>query len=86
MAIGMKMGRTDPKDREGLLNAYDKCQQFWDLFEKEFGSRDCYGLIGFHLDNPEENKQWLATGGREKCLAIVGKTAQMLCEFIKGGK
>jgi len=82
MAIGMKIGRTDPKDREGLLKVYDKCQQFWEQFEKEFGSRDCYGLIGLHLDDPEENKKWLTTGGREKCTGIVEKTAQILCEFL----
>ncbi len=82
MAIGMKMGRTDPKDRETLLKVYDKCQKFWDQFEKEFGSRDCYALTGYHLDNPEENKQWLATGGKEKCMEIVRKTAQMLCNYL----
>jgi C_GCAxxG_C_C family probable redox protein len=84
MAIGMKMGRTDPKDRKTLLEVYDKCQQFWEKFEKEFGSRNCYDLIGLHLDDPEENKKWAETGGREKCTAIVEKTAGMLCEFIKG--
>jgi len=83
MAIGMKMGRNDPKDRERLLKVYEKCQQFWDWFEKEFGSRDCYTLIGYHLDDPVENKKWLESGGREKCAGIVEKTAQMLCEFIK---
>jgi len=83
MAIGMKMGRTDPKDRKTLLMVYEKCQQFWEKFEKEFGSRNCYDLIGLHLDDPEENKKWAETGGREKCTAIVEKTTGMLCEFIK---
>ncbi len=82
MTIGMKMGRTDPKDRETQLKVYEKCQAFWDKFEKEFGSRDCYKLTGYHLDDPEENKQWLTSGGREKCVAIVEKTAQMLCHFL----
>lgn len=82
MAIGMKMGRTDPKDRETLLLVYEKCQQFWDQFEKEFGSRNCYDLVGLHLDDPEEHKKWLTSGGREKCMDIVEKTARMLCQFI----
>jgi C_GCAxxG_C_C family probable redox protein len=55
MAIGMKMGRTDPKDRETLLKVYEKCQQYWEKFEKEFGSRDCYALIGYHLDEKIES-------------------------------
>ncbi len=82
MAIGVKRGRTDPKDREALLMVYEKCQQFWEKFEKEFGSRNCYDLIGLHLDNPEELKKWLETGGREKCRALVGKTAEMLCDSL----
>ncbi len=83
MAIGMKMGRTDPKDRETQAKVYEKCQEFWDKFEKEFGSRDCYKLTGYHLDDPEQSKQWGASGGREKCTAIVERTAHMLCEFFK---
>ena len=82
MAIGMKMGRVDPKDQETLSKVYEKCQQLWDQFEKEFGSVNCYSLVGYHLDNPEEIKQWLAAGGREKCAEIVEKTAQMLCDSL----
>ena len=82
IAIGMKSGRTDPKDRVTALKIYEKCRQFWDKFEKEFGSLNCYDLTGHHLDNSEENKKWLASGGREKCRDIVTKTAYMLCEFM----
>lgn len=84
MAIGMKLGRTDPKDRGAALKVYEKCREFWDRFEKEFGSQNCYVITGYHLENPEEMKQWLKSGGREKCAEIVEKTAQMLCNFIKG--
>jgi len=82
MAIGMKIGRTDPKDKEAVAKVYGKCQQFWDRFEKELGSTNCYNLIGYHLDHEEERQKWLASGGMEKCASIVQKTAQMLCEFI----
>jgi len=83
MAIGMKMGRTNPKDKETVSKIYGKCQQFWNQFEKEFGSNVCYEIIGYHLDNEEERQKWLASGGMEKCAAIVEKTAQILCGFIK---
>lgn len=83
MAIGMKMGRTDPKDRERVSKVGEKCRQFWGQFEKELGSTECYGLLGYHLDIPEERQQWLDSGGRKKCLGIVEKAAQMLCEFMK---
>jgi C_GCAxxG_C_C family probable redox protein len=83
MAIGMKLGRTNPKDRDAALKVYEKCREFLDRFEKEFGNKDCYPITGYHLDNPDEMKQWLKSGGREKCSEIVRKTAQMLCDFIK---
>jgi C_GCAxxG_C_C family probable redox protein len=82
IAIGIKMGRTDPKDKEAISKIYRKCQQFWDQFEKEFGSNICYNLTGYHLDNEEERQKWLASDGLKKCADIVEKTARMLCEFI----
>jgi len=82
MAIGMKMGRTDPKDKEAVSKVYLKCRGFWNQFEKEFGSRECYQLTGVHLDNEEERQHWLAAGGHEKCGAIVEKTAQMLYDYL----
>lgn len=83
MAIGMKMGRVDPKDTDGISKLYEKCRQFWSQFEKEFGSNICYNLIGVHLDHEEERQKWLASGGLERCNHIVEKTAQMLCELIE---
>lgn len=82
MAIGMKRGRSDSKDKEAIAKIYGKCQEFWRLFEKEFGSCYCYDLIRCHLDNEEERQKWLASGGMEKCATIVEKTANILCDFI----
>ncbi len=82
MALGMKMGRVDPKDTDTISKLYEKCRQFWSQFEEEFGSNVCYNLTGVHLDSEEERQKWLASGGLEKCSNIVEKTARMLCEFI----
>jgi C_GCAxxG_C_C family probable redox protein len=84
MALGMKFGRTDPKDKETQSKVYEKSRQFWSRFEKEFGNIDCLTLVGgVHLDNPEEAKKWVEAGGRKKCSDnIVEKTAKMLFEFI----
>jgi hypothetical protein len=82
MAIGMKMGRTDPKDKETVAKVYGKCREFWNQFEKEFGSNLCYNIVGYHLDNEEERQKWLASGGMGKCAEIVKKTASMLCHFL----
>jgi C_GCAxxG_C_C family probable redox protein len=35
-----------PKDKETVAKVYGKCQEFWDRFEKELGSTNCYHLIG----------------------------------------
>ncbi len=86
MAIGMKIGRTDPKDKKSVAKVYEECREFWGQFEKEFGSNICYNLIGAHLDNEEERQRWLASGGMEKCAKIVERTAQMLCDFLNETK
>jgi C_GCAxxG_C_C family probable redox protein len=83
MAIGMKTGRADPKNKEAVVKVYSMCQEFWNQFEKKFGSNLCYNLIGYHLDNEGERQKWLASGGMEKCSRVVEETAQMLCEFLK---
>jgi C_GCAxxG_C_C family probable redox protein len=83
MAIGMNIGRTNPKDRKTLQKVYDKCQRIWEEFEKEFGKTNCLDLTGAHLDNEEERQKWLAAGGREKCANLVEKTAQMLCNVLE---
>jgi len=83
MAIGMKLGRTKANDKDAVAKVYSKCQEFWNRFEKKFGSNLCYDIIGAHLDNEEERKKWLASGGMEKCSEVVEKTAQMLCEHMK---
>lgn len=84
MVIGMKFGRTDPKDSVSEVKVYEKCRQFWDRFEKEFGNVNCYALTDVHFDNPEERQQWLVADGMKRCADILKKTTQMLCELIEG--
>jgi C_GCAxxG_C_C family probable redox protein len=86
MAVGMKMGRTDPKDRGTLIKVYDKCQHIWDQFEREFGNVNCFNITGVHLDNEEERQKWLTAGGREKCADLVEKTTRMLCDSLYENK
>ena len=86
MAIGMKMGRTDPQDKESLMKVQSKCQELWSQFEKEFGSNICYNIIGVHLDREEERQKWLTSGGMEKCGGLIEKTAHMLCGLLKEDK
>jgi len=82
MAIGIKYGREDPKNREAVLKTYEKVQQFWDRFEKEFGSRDCAAITGFNLGDQEQYKKWQESGGREKCTAMIEKAFQVAYEYL----
>ncbi len=82
MALGIKFGREDPKNREAVLKTYEKVQQVWDRFEKEFGSRDCAVITGFDLGDPEGIKKWAAAGGREKCTALIEKAMNMAYEYL----
>lgn len=82
MVIGMKFGRTDPKDSVSEVKVYEKCRQFWNRFEKEFGNVNCYSLTGVNFDNPEERQQWLVADGMKKCADIVEKSARMLWGLI----
>ena len=83
MALGMKLGRTDANDKDRRERTYEKCYEFCSQFEKEFGSQACRDLTGVHLDNPEERKIWLESGGMKKCASIVEKTAEMLCQWME---
>ena len=83
MVLGLKFGRTEPKDEARREKSYALGYQFWDRFEKEFGSCICYELTGCHMDHPEERKKWRDAGGMDKCAAIVEKTARLLQIFLE---
>jgi C_GCAxxG_C_C family probable redox protein len=82
MALGIKYGREDAKNRESVLKTYEKVQQFWDRFEKEFGSRDCATITGYNLGDAEQMKKWVGSGGREKCTALIEKAMQIAYEYL----
>lgn len=84
MAIGVRFGRKDPKDQDSREKTYKACNDFWNQFEKEFGSTECYGLLGYRLDSPEGRKQWVDSGGMQKCTGIIEKTARLLRDLISG--
>lgn len=49
MALGCKVGRTDPKDDSGKALAYKLGREVLDGFRKEFGTANCKDIIGFVL-------------------------------------
>ena len=77
MAIGMKYGRDDAKDKKAIQTVYRKVQSYWDRFEKDFGSRDCTVITGFNLGEGDGFKKWASSGGREKCTIQMEKAFQV---------
>jgi len=82
MVLGMKFGRTEAEDQDRKEKVYELGYRFWDRFEKELGSCYCHDLIECRLDNREERKAWLASGGMEKCSSIVERAAGLLHDFL----
>jgi C_GCAxxG_C_C family probable redox protein len=82
MAIGIKYGRDDAKDKQAIQTVYKKVQDYWDRFEKEFGSRDCAVITGFDLGEADGINKWAAAGGRQKCTAMIEKAFQIAYEYI----
>jgi len=83
MAIGLKFGRNDMKDRQALLTTNAKVRKFLDRFETEFGSTDCARLAGYRIVDKEEWKKWVDSGGVKRCNAMLRRTVQiMLDDFL----
>jgi C_GCAxxG_C_C family probable redox protein len=83
MVIGMIRGRADANDQDRKEDAYSKCAQFWEAFEKEFGSNECYGLSQCRFDDPADRERWLRSGGMAKCARIVERAVELLSGVLQ---
>ena len=84
MALSLKYGRgrDDLDNVEALYNAYKHVQQFFKKFEDEFGSANCFEIIGVDLKDADARQKWIDAGGLEKCAVLVGKAARMVAEVM----
>lgn len=57
MALGLKFGRERGDDNDAKAMAYSKIRELFAAFEKEFGTCECFGLIGIDLSTPEGLEQ-----------------------------
>lgn len=53
MALSLKFGREQAEDNEAKFVTYAKVRELFRHFEKEFGTCNCYDLIGIDLTTPE---------------------------------
>ncbi|HWR58974.1 MAG TPA: C-GCAxxG-C-C family protein [Thermodesulfovibrionales bacterium] len=75
MAIGIVYGREDADDV--LDHAYSKVQAFLRIFKQQYGSVNCFELIGYDLSTPEGREQFKSSGTRSKCQGYTGSAVRM---------
>lgn len=84
LAINMLCGRNDTSDT--VEDNYKVVRDFVRRFEAEFGSSNCFQLVGCHLDTPEgqvffkENNMW------EKCLVFTREAGRHAISSIQAAK
>lgn len=88
MALGMALGREKPEDYEGFQKALSVSRKLCRRFEAELGSSLCrevqHKLFGrsFDLVNPEDLREFIATGASQKCRVPSGRAARIAGEII----
>jgi C_GCAxxG_C_C family probable redox protein len=81
MGISLALGRSMPN--ESVEPSYTAVQKFIKEFEKEFGERNCYALLGgCDLNTPEGQAMFAEKGLMETCVQITGKAAEMAARII----
>jgi len=85
MALGLKYGRGDQRDKEGGPKTYAMAEKLYQLFEKEFGSPTCYDIIKTNLRDEKERNKWANDGGPDRCKELVKKTARIVKQMIEEG-
>ncbi len=83
MVIGLKHGRGRDDDMSVSLNAYLRCSQLLEWFNKEFGSLMCSNLTGgVDFRDPEQLAKYYESG-HQKCVEMAGQTAFKLAELLE---
>jgi hypothetical protein len=84
LTLGMLYGAEgeDLSSQEALVESFQPVKQFYNAFEKAFGSRFCPEIIHADLDVPEERKAWVDRGGKQECARLCGKTVRLLFDII----
>jgi C_GCAxxG_C_C family probable redox protein len=81
MGISLTLGRSTPN--ESVEPSYTAVQKLIKEFEKEFGNRNCYALLGgCDLNTPEGQAMFKEKGLMETCLQITGKAAEIAARII----
>ena len=84
LTLGMLYGAEgeDLSSQEALVESFQPVKQFYQEFEKAFGSRICPEIIRADLNVPEERKAWVDRGGKQECANLCGTTVRLLFAVI----
>lgn len=88
MAIGLEFGRQSLDEPQNTFQAIAQGRKFCHRFEQEFGSVDCSDVIkvltgkSYNLADPQQVKEFVASGDVQKCRAPQGRAARFVGELI----
>ncbi len=84
LTIGLKYGRTHPKDEEAREKTYAITREFMSRFEAKHGSLLCRELIGVDLSTDDGYSQAKERGVFHKlCPKFVADAADLLADLLK---
>lgn len=81
LAINMLCGRNDTTTT--VEDNYKVVRDFVGRFEAEFGSTNCYQLVGCHLDTPEGQAFFKDNNLWEKCLVFTREAGRLAISSIQ---
>ncbi|HXL02859.1 MAG TPA: C-GCAxxG-C-C family protein [Candidatus Atribacteria bacterium] len=82
MALGIKYGRKDPRDKEKRDWFYKMVENFLQDAEKELGSLSCRDLIGLTLNTDETMKIYREKNLRRKCHEIISQVEKLAQAYL----
>jgi len=83
MVLGMKYGRANMEDSSVANRLYGQIHKLFARFNEEFGSLNCRDIIGVNLLDPDESREFWASGRHDKeCPEVVAKTARMVANIL----
>ncbi len=85
MALGIKYGRKDPRDKEQRDWLYRRVENFLQDAEQELGSLNCRDLIGLTLNTDEAMTIYREKNLRRKCHQIIEQVEKLAQAYLSRG-
>ena len=85
LALGLAMGRMDPKDTAARDQIYTHARELYQRFEREFGTVLCFNLTQCDLATPEGQQKFKDLGlHKNLCSKFVQGMVRWVGEVIEG--